>query len=507
LTQTIPPVPFTKPRPPHRAWFWLSLILMVAYIVVFSALALLRHERYNSTAFDLAFYDQVLWNTSQARWMQYSVGGANEYESNFISHVEPILFIVAPFKLIFAEERWLLILQTLIIASGAVPVYRIALRTWKRGWAGSLFALLYLLYPTVGWSNLFDIHPITFSTPLLLWAYDQLEEKRYPVCSLCLLLALFCKEEMGIVIACFGLYAWLIQKWRGGLFWFVFGWAWAILSFFVIIPAAQGSGLAYQATLRYEWLFRGTLNDKIAYLLSDDSRIKLEFLFRLFLPLAFTPLLRPMIVFIGSPAIALSLLSMNMNQNSVYHHYMMNVVPFLLIAAIKGIHGLRRGKTFIRVNLAQRTAFTFCILMTLGLFAFFGPLAYTPKAPFAPIYTIQQEASLIGLRAAEALLDDSACLTASNNIAAHYGQRRILHVIGVGNYTQCNRILVDLADDRFVSFGVPQVYACQQFEAGFTPIFYQDNVLMLQKDAPPARVDAGAVRAACEQWRDKPFRP
>ncbi len=496
------PVPFTGQRQPRRFWFWLALLTMLVYIAGISALVLYRHEQYNSTAFDLAFYDQVLWNTAHGRIMEYTVGATLEYETNWISHVEPILFLVAPFKLVFVEERWLLILQTIIIASGVIPVYQIAVRTWRRGWAGFIFSLFYLLYPTVGWSNMFDFHPLTIATPLLLWAYDQLEEKRYPVCSLFLLLAMLCKEEMGLVILCFGLYAWVIGKWRGGLLWAVLGFGWAFISFFVIIPAAQGSGLAYQATLRYEWLFKGTLNDKIAYLLSDDSRIKLEFLFRLFLPLAFTPLFRPAILFIGSPAIALSLLSMNMNQNSVYHHYMMNVVPFLLIASIKGIYGLRRGKTFVRVNLAQVTAFAFCALMMSGLLAFFGPLTYTPKAPFAPIYTIQSGASVAGLRAVEPYIEDAACLTASNNIAAHYGQRRVLHVIGVGNFKSCERILVDLADDRFVSFGVPQVYACQQFEAGYTPIFYENNVLLLKKGTEkPATINSNAIRAACEKWR------
>lgn len=470
---------------------------MVLYGVVFAAFSIARHDRYNSTGFDLAFYDQVLWNTAHGRIMQFTVEG--NHLTNWAFHVEPILLMIAPFKLLFADERWLLILQTLIIASGAIPVYRIAARTWKRGWAGALFGLLYLLYPTVGWANTFDIHPITFSTPLLLWAFDQLELKHFRLTSLCLLLALFCKEEMGFIVACFGLYAAFMEKWRGGWVWAAIGIAWAVFGFFVIIPSAQGNALASQAILRYEWLFRGSLAEKIAYLTGADTPVKLKFLFQLFLPLAFTSLLRPRILAIGSPAIGLSLLSANLNQSSVYHHYMMNVVPFLLIASIKGIHGLSRLKLPIHPRLAQRIVLIFCLVMTGALLVFFGPFTYIPSEPYAPIYTLQAGASLDGLRAVEPLVADQRCLTASNNIAAHYGQREALYVIGIGNYTECGRVLVDMAETRFISFGVPQDYACRLLEGGAVPVYFRDNVLLLD-DSGAAVSDTRALWTVCTPY-------
>ncbi len=477
-----------------RRWQVGAIVLAGSYIACFIWLTLGRHASYNSTAFDLAFYDQILWNTAQGRLMQFTLEGV--HQTNWAFHVEPILFLLAPLKWLLHDERWLLILQTLVLASGAWPVYRIARRTWKRDWAGAFFALLYLLTPTVGWSNTFDFHPLTLTTPLLLWALDQFELKHYRAFSLCLLLALLCKEEMGLVVACFGLYAWFAGRWRGGLVWGIVGVAWAVFGFFVIIPGAQGTALANQAILRYDWLFHGSLAEKIAYLTGPDTPNKLRFLFQLFLPLAFTSLLRPGILFIASPALALSLLSANPNQSSVYHHYMADVVPFLMIASIKGLYGMNHWRRSMQPRLVQRIALVFCSIMTAGLFAVFGPLAYLPKEPLAPIYVLQSGASLAGLRAAEALVNDERCLTASNNIAAHYGQRRELYVIGIGDYTACDRVLVDLADTRFVSFGSPQAYICGLLKSGWNAAFLQDNVLLVTREAAPSGL-TDAAREAC----------
>ncbi len=460
-----------------------------------------RYERYNATGFDLTFYEQVLWTTAHGNSMALTLV-VGDHPTNWISHVEPILLLLAPLKLIFMDTRWLLILQTLALALAAIPVYRIAARTWHKPWAGLLFSALYLLYPTVGWANTFDIHPITFATPLLLFAFDAAELKRYRLASVYLLAALLCKEEIGLIIACFGLYWFVTARWRFGLVWLIVGIVWALLSFFVIIPGAQGAALLpVQAFTSYHWLFAGTWSEKLAYISGPDTGVKLRFLIQLMLPLAFTPLLKPRILAIGSPALALSLLSTNLNQSSVYHQYMADVVPFLMIAAIKGTYEARTRFSQLGIKLRpifiQRMLFALMVADTLVLFALFGPFTFIPRAPYAPIYGWQSGASLAGLEAASALIPSDSCLTTSNNIAAHYSQRDQIYVIGVGNYRTCERVLVDMADRRFISFGSPQAFACEQFHNGYQPIFYQDHVVVLQRGAAPALTTDFA--AACAQ--------
>ncbi len=470
--------------------YWRATLVGAAvYIAVFSVFTIGRYERYNATGFDLAFYDQILWRTARGDIMGMTIEGDNV--SNWAFHVEPILLLVAPFTLIFSDTRWLLIFQTVALAVAAIPVYWIGVRQWQKPWVGFVFALLYLLYPATGWANKFDFHPLTFTTPLLLFAFDAAERKRFGLTSVLLLLAMGCKEEMGLVVACSGLY-WFFSpdRWRFGLVWFVVGVSYALLGFFVIIPGAQGNVvLPNQAFLRYNWLFRGSLQEKIAYIFGPDTPVKIRFLIQLLTPLAFIPLLKPRILAIASPVIALSLLSANLNQSGIYHQYMADVVPFLMIAAIQGSYELktfvRRLGLRLRSLFIQRATFSTMITATLVMFVAFNPFFFIPRAPYAPSYGWEGGASLEGLRAAEALVPPNSCLTASNNITAHYGQRTYIYAIGIGNYLSCDLVLVDLADTRYMSFGSPQAYVCKVFETeNFHPIFYQDNVVLLKQGAP-----------------------
>jgi uncharacterized membrane protein len=472
-----------------RRYWRLTLVMIAIYILVFSIFTIGRYERYNATGFDLAFYDQILWRTARGDIMGMSIEG--DHWSNWAFHVEPILLLIAPFTLIFSDTRWLLILQTVVLAIGAIPVYRIAARYWQKMWAGCLFAALYLLYPSIGWANKFDFHPLTITTPLLLFAFDAAELKRHRLVSVLLLLAMLCKEEVGLVVACFGLYWYLKDRWRFGLVWVGIGIGFSLLGFFVIIPGAQGkSVLPNQAFLRYSWLFRGTFQEKIAYITGPHTPVKIRFLLQLLVSLAFTPLLKPRILLIASPVIALSLLSANLNQSSVYHQYMADVVLFLMIAAIQGTYEapnlIRRLGLKFRPATVRRALLVAMSIGTLLSFALFNPFFFVPREPYAPIYGWESGASLAGLRAAEALIPPDSCLTASNNITAHYGQRKYIYAIGIGNYLNCDLVMVDMADTRFISFGVPQDYACNQFViANFRPIFYVDSVVVLQKNALP----------------------
>ena len=168
---------------------------------------------------------------------------------------------------------------------------------------------------------------------------------------------------------------------------------------------------------------------------------------------------------------------------------MCDVIPFLFIAAIKASHDLgewlRKRGLRIRPIAAERAAFGGMFVASTLMIVIFNPFTYIPRDPYGPIYGWESGASLDGLHAAESLIPPDGCLTASNNITTHYAMRTDLYVIGIGNYTACDRVLVDMVDRRYPSFGSPQEYACKIFRTqNFQPTFYQDNVVILRKDAP-----------------------
>ncbi|MFL7791002.1 MAG: DUF2079 domain-containing protein, partial [Anaerolineae bacterium] len=69
------------PRKRHPALIVLTL-LIIAHVAAYGWLATQRHERFNSTGFDLAIKEQVIWNTLHGRFFASSP----EVENAFADH-------------------------------------------------------------------------------------------------------------------------------------------------------------------------------------------------------------------------------------------------------------------------------------------------------------------------------------------------------------------------------------------------------------------------------------
>jgi len=149
-------------------------LLIILYIAVFSALAVARHEAFETLAFDLGDYDQAVWNTIHGRILRLT--NVEGLTTRLAMHVEPILLPVSLFYLIYSSPKTLLVLQTVAVALGAWPVYLLAREKMQSEFGGVVFALAYLLFPALESANLFDFHAVTLAPVFLLSAFYFLEE-------------------------------------------------------------------------------------------------------------------------------------------------------------------------------------------------------------------------------------------------------------------------------------------------------------------------------------------
>src|SRR6266700_5908490 len=106
------------------AWILLAVITCV-YIVWMSYETILRYDTFKATAFDLGNMDQAIWNTIHGRPFQFTNQGADWYgpPTRLGFHFEPILLPISLLYLFHADPRVLLVFQTLVLATGAVPVF------------------------------------------------------------------------------------------------------------------------------------------------------------------------------------------------------------------------------------------------------------------------------------------------------------------------------------------------------------------------------------------------
>ncbi len=220
------------------AW-WIVLGLVALYALFFSAYTIQRHQAFLTSAFDLGNFDQAIWNTAHGRPLALTnIPGVT---IRLAHHVEPILFLIAPLYWIWSDVRAILILQSLAIAAGAIPLFWYATRRVGAGPA-VIFAAIYLLFPALQGVNLFDFHAVALAPLFLLLAWNWLDEQRDGLFLVAGVLAAMTKEEISLLIAMMGLYTLVVQRRRFGWLPFVAGVGWFFFVLEVISPAFNQAG-------------------------------------------------------------------------------------------------------------------------------------------------------------------------------------------------------------------------------------------------------------------------
>ena len=330
------------------AW-WLLIVVMLVYALEMSHQAVLRYDTFKATAFDLGNMDQVIWNTIHGRWFQFTNQATDYYgpPTRLAVHFEPIILPLSLLYLFYADPRILLVFQTLVLVSGALPVFLLT-RKYLPEWPilAALMVVAYLLSPALLGLNIFDFHPISLATPLLLYAMLALDHKRYGWFVLACILAAMCKEDVPLTIAVLGLFLiWKYKLPRLGITLTIGGLLWAFIGFSIIshfYPGAQHNNFwyRYQALgsspgeaivnlIIHPWLFFTTF----------VTLNRLYYLASLFRSTGFLSLLAPEWLLLALPGLAVNLLSTDSLSYSGVYHYNAGIIPFVMLSAI---HGTRR---------------------------------------------------------------------------------------------------------------------------------------------------------------------
>ncbi len=325
-------------------------VLILGYIVWMSYETVLRYNTFKATAFDLGNMDQVLWNTIHGRLFQFTNQGSDFYgpPTRLAIHVEPIILPLSLLYLFHADARVLLVFQTLMIAAGGWPIY-VLTRKYIPALPviAPVMVAAYYLMPSLLSINLFDFHPVSLATPILLYAVLALEYKRYGWFLLACVLAASCKEDVPFAVALLGiLVVWKYRQPRLGILLFLGGIAWGFIAFLVVIPhfypgavhsnywyryesLGSSPGAAIVNILLHPWLLFATFLtlERFYYIV---GLVRSTGFFALFAPEWLLPAL---------PALAINLFSNYPLYYSGVYHYNAVIIPFILLAAI---HGLRR---------------------------------------------------------------------------------------------------------------------------------------------------------------------
>lgn len=331
------------------AW-GLLIVIMLVYMVDMSYQAILRYETFKAGAFDLGNMDQVLWNTLHGRFFQFTNQAIDWYgpPTRLAIHFEPIILPLSLLYVFHADPRILLVFQTLALGLGALPVFLLT-RKYVPAWPifAALMATAYLLSPALLGLNIFDFHPVSLATPLLLYAILALTYRHYVWFLIACVLACMCKEDIPLAVALLGvLLIWKYKLPRLGTALFIGGLLWSFLAFKVIIPHFYPGVQANNYWYRYETL-GSSPGAAVANLVIHPWLLfstfftidRFYYLVGLVRSVGFLPLLAPEWLLPTLPSLAVNLLSTDPLLYSGVYQYNAAIIPFVMLSAI---HGTRR---------------------------------------------------------------------------------------------------------------------------------------------------------------------
>ncbi len=328
-------------------------LLAAAYAVFYGSLCGIKFRHYLYTDFDLAIFSQAVDGLLRGT-MHSSIRGMNWLGD----HSSLNLFLVAPLYAIFRTPLTLLLLQSVVLALGAFPVHATARRVLGDGGPAVACAALYLLFPALGYTNLFEFHPEVLSTTPLLFLLDAVHAGRPRAAAGWAFLALLGKEDVALVVLAIGLVVLVRPGARRaalGVPLVALGVAFLAFTFGVLKPQLAGAEASYGDMYR-QWgdgargIALGLLRHPFGALraLVDtpgdamDAASKRWFHVHLLLPLAFLPLVSPLELVPAIPVLGEHLLSWRTPQHQIGYQYTALLTPTYVFAAIVGLGRVRR---------------------------------------------------------------------------------------------------------------------------------------------------------------------
>src|SRR3954465_6737633 len=110
--------------------------MIAAYVAVFGTLTWRQQSNFGTFGFDMGIYDQGIWLVSHGRTPFVTVRGLNY----FGHHVNLVTLLLVPGYWLGGGPHLLYLVETLALASGAIPLYLLGVDRIGRSWPAAILA-------------------------------------------------------------------------------------------------------------------------------------------------------------------------------------------------------------------------------------------------------------------------------------------------------------------------------------------------------------------------------
>lgn len=339
------------------------------YFVRFALLSVQVQDGYGAPGFDMGIFDQGVWLLSRFHDPFVTVMGRNL----FGDHTSFVLILAVPLYWIWPEAQTLLVLQALLLAAAAVPVYLLALRRLRSIVAATGLAVAYLLNPALQHGNLEQFHPESFLVLFIAVAiYSALEWRpRLLIASVagCLLV----KEDTALLVIPLAVWVAVRRDRRWGATLGFAALAYMAVAYEVVIRLLLGTTSFYANRIPF-----GGLGGLAAAPFAHPGRFwsyarsgyKPFYVWQMGSSFGWAFLVAPELAAVGILTFAENVLSNFPYMQQILYHYSLPLVPVLAMGTVYALSRLQARKVRLgAVAYVVCTAVVACYLWGLAPFS------------------------------------------------------------------------------------------------------------------------------------------
>ncbi len=398
--------------------------------------------------------------------------------------------------------KFILVLQVLVVGSGAIPAYLLATRRLRNALWGVIFAVMYLIFPSLQAAVTFAFHPETLAATVMMWALYCLATRRYRWLIVSCVVMLLCKETLALDVMMIGIFVALLHRRpRVGVSLVVMGvgmLALALLAMHIASPTGQSPVASRLSDVRTQPLAT------LVSMVTDPRRH--AYLLKLFAPTGFLALFSPWMVALALPSLFLNMASNYSLMYSGLYQYNTDIVPILVAASIDALVWLapllerwaadlrnsasaRRPRLNWGVRLVRPQLLLLVVIVVVGLVAHTSlQQAYHVDTTIVrQTFPSVSQHSQLGERLASSVPRD-ASVSAQSTLVPHLSERHLIYQFPFQD-DEADYVFVDVTTGNFYPFAnaAQYVHEIQRLltSCRFQVVTAQEGYLLLQKRTVP----------------------
>lgn len=418
------------------------------YSVFFTYYLVMKHYAFRTLMFDLGLYDHWFWST-----LKYGPIATGMFHNSLT------LYILLPFYALFPSPITLIVLQSIIVPSAALPLYLLARCRLKDRGLAALVVVLFLLYPPLHGLSQFDFHVEMFIPLLTLTALYYLHTERWKRYILTSTIMLATMEYAVYIVLMMGVYQIIFYRKSlnisiGPASRFKFSIAKRMLTGLIVIALS----LAYLGASTLLSNVRLPVNNPTpapdVFSLKNLETMwetKISYLYALFGPVAFLPLLNPTPLIMAVPWLIHTAFATEPEFLKTFNQYSAFIAPFIfasLPSALEKMVFRREVKIAAMVTIIVATAYF---------------IMATDAVATNPWPTVTGREKLLNELVQQ--IPPNAGVLTQNNIAPHLTRREKIFMWPVGapglgpkSLEEVDYILVDKSQYHYYYAPVPAGY-------------------------------------------------